>query len=174
MSDSETAQERNIVDKPCYDIDMMKYRRRIRGLADVFLPEYRNETEGGCWEWTGRRDSYGYGTFIQNGKEVRVSRLVLESIRGPLGNLEACHTCDNPPCFRPDHLFAGTHRNNMEDALSKGRLKPREGQSGERGVVWVKGRNRWRVLRYQLGRQVTYGEYEELSDALKRNAELRK
>jgi hypothetical protein len=62
----------------------------------------------------------------------------------------------------------------MEDALSKGRLKPREGQSGERGVVWVKGRNRWRVLRYQLGRQVTYGEYEELSDALKRNAELRK
>jgi hypothetical protein len=60
----------------------------------------------------------------------------------------------------------------MNDAREKNRLIPKKGISGVRGVCWVRARNRWRVLRYHAGRQVTYGEFEKLSDALKRNAEL--
>lgn len=34
--------------------------------------------------------------------------------------LDACHSCDNPPCCNPDHLFIGTRRDNVVDALTKG------------------------------------------------------
>lgn len=82
----------------------------------------------GCWEWTGYVTNKGkagreYGFVMINGGRQIVSRLVWEAVNDepiPLG-LEVCHKCDNPKCWRPDHLFLGTHRENMEDRALKGR-----------------------------------------------------
>lgn len=83
-----------------------------------------------CWPWTGRRQSKradgagGYGCFIRGGKTVYSHRWALELTLGrPLGpRMLACHTCDNPPCCNPAHLFEGTFTDNFRDAVAKGRV----------------------------------------------------
>lgn len=73
---------------------------------------------GRCWEWVGIKGATGYGSY----NKVRAHRFILQvALERPLGNLFACHHCDNPSCVNPDHLFAGTHTDNMRDMLSKGR-----------------------------------------------------
>lgn len=79
------------------------------------------ETSTGCLEWTGKRTAKGYGLFKISGKWVRIHRLVLEAKAGPLGDLCALHTCDNPPCCNAEHLYAGTAANNNRDTLRRGR-----------------------------------------------------
>lgn len=76
-----------------------------------------------CWEWPGGRCRGDYGT-IGGGHTTIVSRLVLEEALGrPLRpKYKACHSCDNPPCFNPSHLFEGTQQENLRDALRKGRV----------------------------------------------------
>lgn len=74
-----------------------------------------------CWPWKGRRLDAGYGRLVVNGKHVGANRIAYELTYGPLGGLFACHTCDNPSCCNPAHLFAGTHSDNMADRKAKGR-----------------------------------------------------
>ena len=79
----------------------------------------------GCWEWTGHRNEKGYGLIRVGGKDegsLYAHRVSYELAKGPLGEgMCALHTCDNPPCVRPDHLFAGTQRDNIDDMVAKGR-----------------------------------------------------
>lgn len=77
----------------------------------------------GCWGWTGAtREGYGrLGT--SKGKGIDAHRLSWLIHHGPIPEgLQVLHTCDNPPCSRPDHLFIGTGSDNMQDARAKGRL----------------------------------------------------
>jgi len=76
-----------------------------------------------CWEWKYSRRGPGYGTLKHNGKRYQVHRL---SALVHLGfdiesNFFICHTCDNPPCYNPEHLFVGDHRTNALDMHSKKR-----------------------------------------------------
>jgi len=80
------------------------------------------ELNTGCWLWTGALLN-GYPAAKIKGKMVRVHRLALEIASGRLmedGEV-ACHRCDTPVCTNPDHLFAGTPRDNSRDSLEKGR-----------------------------------------------------
>jgi len=77
-----------------------------------------------CVEWDFARTKEGYGLAFDKGRAIRAHRLALEVKLGyPLGALkEACHTCDNPKCFNPGHLFSGTKAQNMIDMTRKGRM----------------------------------------------------
>jgi hypothetical protein len=73
----------------------------------------------GCVEWTGRTNGRGYG---KDGKTY-AHRDAWELANGPIpAGMVICHSCDNPLCVNPDHLFLGTQKENMQDAGAKGRL----------------------------------------------------
>ena len=80
------------------------------------------ESNSGCWIWLGGVDRKGYGTLLQNKKRVFAHRLALAEAQPPMQHdMLACHKCDVPRCINPDHLFWGTHKENSQDALAKGR-----------------------------------------------------
>lgn len=76
-----------------------------------------------CWPWTGRRSERGYGEFDYGNRPVIASRFayVLSTGVDP-GDLFVCHSCDNPPCCNPRHLWPGTQQDNMRDAALKKRV----------------------------------------------------
>ncbi len=94
---------------------------RRRNSVEHFWSLYDKHTD--CWIWTGGRDTDGYGKYNLHGTVWVASRLAYTLAYGPVPpDKYVCHTCDNPPCGNPPHLFLGTNRDNMRDAASKGRI----------------------------------------------------
>ena len=77
----------------------------------------------GCWEIQGGAFvPYGYIRIRVNGRNVIAHRFSYSVHVGPIpSGLHVLHRCDNPRCVRPDHLFLGTHTDNMRDRAAKGR-----------------------------------------------------
>lgn len=76
----------------------------------------------GCWLWTGSKIPQGYGRVRIDGKALATHRVSWEMHRGPIPKgLHVLHYCDEPACVNPNHLFLGTHTDNMRDMFAKGR-----------------------------------------------------
>lgn len=91
-------------------------------MAQNRFEEKFTKHESGCWLWNAACRTTGYGVFSYNGKPVTASRVSYILYKGTdPGDLFVCHTCDNPKCVNPDHLFLGTNQDNVEDRKRKGR-----------------------------------------------------
>lgn len=82
-----------------------------------------------CWEWSSAKDLDGYGLFQISGKTKRAHRLsyFLHYKVDPIKKL-ICHTCDNPSCVNPFHLFAGSPKDNTKDCILKNRRNTQKGE----------------------------------------------
>lgn len=110
------------------------------------MPRWNNETDGDrfwrkvqkgpdCWEWTASKDTGGYGQFWLKGQTHpwKASRVAYLLTYHDPGQMHVLHRCDNPACVRPDHLFLGTHLDNIRDRTSKGRGRNNGGR-GEKNA----------------------------------------
>jgi hypothetical protein len=75
-----------------------------------------------CWGWSGGLNKDGYGYVNWSHKTYWAHRLSYELHKGPIPKGKCvCHTCDNPWCCKPDHLWAGSTQDNVDDCITKGR-----------------------------------------------------
>jgi hypothetical protein len=82
-----------------------------------------------CWFWKNGKSDSGYGVFHWRSKSIRAHRFIWISKFGDIpNNMHVLHKCDNRLCVNPDHLFLGTHQDNMIDRNEKGRTAVQRGE----------------------------------------------
>jgi len=96
-----------------------------RGRCSIETLPYRFwakvDQSGECWTWTASQTG-GYGLIGTPKGNDRAHRVSWVMANGPIPDgLHVLHTCDNPLCVRPDHLFLGTNEDNIMDRIKKGR-----------------------------------------------------
>lgn len=87
-----------------------------------------------CWIYTGGHDGYGYGFLERDRVHVHSFKCFKGNV--PLG-MYVCHACDNPPCFNPDHLYLGTHYDNIQDMWKSGRGVMPDRVGSNNGAAWL-------------------------------------
>lgn len=96
-------------------------------LAGQYEQYFRLNSDliGDCWLWNRCKSKLGYGHAKFKGKHWTAHRLAYTLLKGPIpkGKI-VCHSCDNPACVNPAHLWLGTHKENTRNAIAKGRLNP--------------------------------------------------
>lgn len=94
--------------------------RNYRPASDVFSEDAFIMDENGCWRWQGRLNYKGYGRVGSHGS---AHRMYYEKYKGPVpSGMFVLHTCDVKDCVNPEHLYAGTHADNMRDVRDRKRM----------------------------------------------------
>jgi hypothetical protein len=131
------------------------------------------EKSDGCWNWKASKNKQGYGRFgIAAGQSVNAHRVSYAIANGPIPiGLFICHVCDNPSCVNPDHLFAGTRQDNIDDMMIKKRSRHFSKQPYY-GVQWQERthegpnrKGRWRSMICVNGKMKHLGYHTSLIEA---------
>lgn len=122
---------------PCQTCSSLCYKKYAKAFCSIkcrFL-SFVDKTDD-CWLWNGKRNKAGYGRFSFNRDNLYMAahRSSFTLFKGEISEgLLICHSCDNPPCVNPDHLWMGTPKDNSQDCIKKGRFVGRKNKV-ERGV----------------------------------------
>ena len=142
-----------------HEITMKEANIRIRGTQLTvnideesranFFDRVDVRGEHDCWPWIGYIASTGYGSLGFEGTKITSHRLSYAINIGPIpAGLYVCHSCDNPRCVNPSHLWLGTNKTNIEDALKKGRLATGDRSTARRFPEKLqRGDNHWKRRR---------------------------
>lgn len=136
-------------------------------------------TESGCQIWTGALRPNGYGYLRFQSENISAHRASYTLAKGKIPeNMFVCHTCDNRSCINPDHLFLGSHKDNMSDMTKKERQAKGIDHGGakltEEDVLIIKKRikagdtqpeiaNDYNVLRAAISKIVTKRTWRHLN-----------
>jgi hypothetical protein len=98
----------------------------MKTIEERFASKYTVDPVTQCWLWKAAVNNKGYGVLGVGGRgkgSVYAHRFSWTMHNGPIPEgLYACHKCDTPRCVNPDHLFLGTHTENLQDAVRKNRM----------------------------------------------------
>jgi len=104
------------------DITKVQSYKKMSAKNRFWTKVNRTNNTNDCWEWLTGKSKDGYGRFWFKGKNIRAHRYSwLIHFGSPPNNESVLHNCDNPICVNPNHLFVGTHDDNMKDKTKKGR-----------------------------------------------------
>lgn len=94
-----------------------------RPVAERFWEKVDKRGPDECWEWTANRYRNNYGCFmLKAGTSIPAHRFAHILTHGSIASdILVCHSCDNPPCCNPAHLWPGTPKENAQDMIAKGR-----------------------------------------------------
>lgn len=117
---------------------MIPIDQALTAIKERFESKIMPEPMSGCWLWLSavKNENHPYGQFSIGNKKHLAHRLSYQLYKGPIPEgFSVCHNCDNPNCVNPDHLFLGTHGDNMKDMIKKGRGNKARGSSGGRAIL---------------------------------------
>ena len=133
---------------------------------------YIPEPNTGCFLWLGSlRGRMGYGGFRYKGKMKNAHQVSYELYKGaiPEGKI-VCHTCNNPICVNPNHLYAGSYSDNTQQAVKEGRQFVASGEkNGHSKLTWVEVRAIRKDTRNQYAVAAAYGISQLHVSRIKRN-----
>jgi len=118
-----------------------------------------------CWNWTGCKIRDGYGTFRCGDRKQLAHRVSWFIAHGevPAGNhhgtMCVLHHCDNRACVNPDHLFLGSHQDNIRDMVAKGRQSKPKGAANGRAVLTEEAVRRIRNIGKDVNQYVLASEF---------------
>jgi hypothetical protein len=130
---------------------------RPANTPDVLWSKVDKKGEDECWNWLGFKNEDGYGRVQINDWQYYAHRVIYNLVFPDVINIKApkltdekgflLHTCDNPSCCNPKHLWVGTHKENMEDKVKKNRQKRFPSDTGPRCKLTMQQAKEARQLR---------------------------